>query len=1056
MTVSFGNRDMRGFEGKPRVILGEQIAQHGIEKRIEKMKVYPSGNIKIWVKSSTKTAAIFHRIQLPTFSSEIEFSNYLDNVFWNATQSVGFDEYFIRASVRAYGGGGGLSSMKSKLSPEMRMALEGLQKNNPAATVSDLLLAVIPRERYWPDFRSSEGRLPWNIKWVQELLAAGADPNAKFGIIYVRDDWGKNIESSSLKGAPVLWVVCNEAISKSSRYKDVFGVAKLLLEAGATVDAEFHGIPIIGRPLAFQKNDLVLLLLEHLFKNKEIKEILSTAKNILKLAIKHCNTLSIHELLPLLEKDACDFQKREYYAQQILLNLPKDLYTQLETLKLLGELKQRICRLFVVSAITGTLSEGVQFIFEGGGNYSFEDLLVKQPANILKDFLSTISHFNPTSQPPHIDYNILEKNMLGPILKWESAKIRIENEVKHQQNLKKIQELEAQKETKVIEEPSKYPEAGAAAKEPVVRVPAAASPPTPTLAVIIQPLSNEPKLPVQPSGLVGKVPSSAALPRQNPSSIAQPKSHLSVIPTPKRDPEFSDSSLRYEWGKYRKIYSHTYSLDDFLMKLVSFAILEFSYSDLFILGCQLSWIDDVIKAGANPNAANEESPLEKCCDSNSNQKEGRQEKRAEIARKLLAHGASTYTRPGKEPLIKKSIIYKQEHIFRALLRYINVNEVDRSGETLLDIAIEWRNDEAAKELINAGADIGKGFPLHLSIQYEREDVFELILSKNPDVNKKDSEGMTPLFRAVGLQYIHKLIKAGAQVNLHLAFNTNLSIFERLIKAGIDVDSMNSEHPHTCLQVLCMANKWDDASMNKLHTLLRLKADTRKIEGKIFEALPDQVKKLFPELFDLKNIASPLIQKIMHGINSEIYLKLEQSGKMKEVENILLQELEKLPEIKSLILADSHESVLSTKELANKLISSLNGSLSKSLDNRELASVICDSLKEWQAQIHLKTEAKIQERIRQEIQESQRQELARLAEKQSEMQKTIAGLQEQLAMAEQAASSYRKQAEKQADWDYAYQQQLEKKIDEQKQALRGAYYLSDQTKREMHYYGIRYK
>lgn len=282
-----------------------------------------------------------------------------------------------------------------------------------------------------------------------------------------------------------------------------------------------------------------------------------------------------------------------------------------------------------------------------------------------------------------------------------------------------------------------------------------------------------------------------------------------------------------------------------------------------------------------------------------------------------------------------------------------------------------------------------------------------------------------------------------------AFRTNVSQL-RQAAFGRSVDYVDETYPETCLQTLCRENKWEGEAMNMLHALLTLGADIQRIRGDIFNALPHPVKKLFPELFNLKDIISPLIQKIMCGINSEIYRGLEQSGKMQEIENMLIHELEKLPDIKRLILADSEGDVLTRKKLADKLISSLNNALSKSLNNKELASVICDSLKEWQAQINLEMQTKMQERIRQETQESQRQELVRLAAKQVEMQETVAKLQKQLAEAEQAASAYAQQAGQ----DQGYLQRLEKTIAEQKQALSGAVHLSSQTQREMAYYGIR--
>lgn len=357
MAVSLGSNINPLIHGKPRVIEGERIAQHQVTKRIERIEVYPSGQIEVWTESGSKAEAVFHRTQLP-FSTELEFSAYLDIVHWDATQSAGHDEYFITASVGGPGGGAGNSTMggSSKLSDEMKAALKALQEKKPDATVTDLLCSIIPQKKWWPSIWVNE-RKNWNIKWVEELLAAGADPNAVLKEISME-------EYSYLVGAPILWVVCNSAIQSSSRKKTVIDLVKLLVAAGAKVDVEFHGKHLIEGSIDGYGYDyeISLFLLKHLLKSRGMPYIFSTGKRILSHSLKGTKDNEYRagdraKIRAIFENDEFYLSLAEPFTQAILMKLPKNLLSQIETLKLVEQLKREMSKFLVFPVIVGVLSK---------------------------------------------------------------------------------------------------------------------------------------------------------------------------------------------------------------------------------------------------------------------------------------------------------------------------------------------------------------------------------------------------------------------------------------------------------------------------------------------------------------------------------------------------------------------------------------------------------------------------------------------------------------------------------------------------------------------------
>lgn len=324
---------------------------------------------------------------------------------------------------------------------------------------------------------------------------------------------------------------------------------------------------------------------------------------------------------------------------------------------------------------------------------------------------------------------------------------------------------------------------------------------------------------------------------------------------------------------------------------------------------------------------------------------------------------------------------------------------------------------------------------------EDENRLKLLLELGADVKKIEE---------VSLIAAPSRIKQQFPAAVQYAFRAGLSHLREVLAVGNNADYVDTTYPETCLQTLCRENKWEGDGLPMLRLLLDYRADTQRIRAGVFNALPVHVKKLMPELYDLKEIAQPFIQKVMLGLNSEHYRSLESAGKMQATGNIVIQELEKLPQIQRLLLDDSDTGVTAKKKLVETLVVTLNSTLSKTSDLTALSFALREALREWQAQVNLQIQAQLEERIQRETADQQRADLQRLAANEKEMQAKIAEMQRQLAVSEESIRAYSRQAAQ----TEAERKNLEETVAKQKQALSGAVYLSSQTQREMLYYGIR--
>ena len=105
----------------------------------------------------------------------------------------------------------------------------------------------------------------------------------------------------------------------------------------------------------------------------------------------------------------------------------------------------------------------------------------------------------------------------------------------------------------------------------------------------------------------------------------------------------------------------------------------------------------------------------------------------------------------------------------------HINDRNAAGETPVFVACRNGHVEAARMIINAGADVNiqandGSTPLHRACQSCRLDMLELLLGHNAQINKAMLDGATPLFvaSAVGFESgVRRLLAARASVTAAL-------------------------------------------------------------------------------------------------------------------------------------------------------------------------------------------------------------------------------------------------------------------------------------------------
>lgn len=159
----------------------------------------------------------------------------------------------------------------------------------------------------------------------------------------------------------------------------------------------------------------------------------------------------------------------------------------------------------------------------------------------------------------------------------------------------------------------------------------------------------------------------------------------------------------------------------------------------------------------------------------------------------------------------------------------DLNRRTTAGLTALHFALNRKNADIAKLLIDSGADItirggsGDDSPLNFAVRSDRVDLVQLLVDAGADVNKADKGGHTPLMSASG-DIVRLLLDAGADVHAKdnsgetalfyaVRHKTNTTDIVSLLDSGADVNEKDN-YGYTSLMTAAM-----DGHVDALRALL---------------------------------------------------------------------------------------------------------------------------------------------------------------------------------------------------------------------------------------------
>jgi len=168
------------------------------------------------------------------------------------------------------------------------------------------------------------------------------------------------------------------------------------------------------------------------------------------------------------------------------------------------------------------------------------------------------------------------------------------------------------------------------------------------------------------------------------------------------------------------------------------------------------------------------------------------------------------------------LAYKQGYlkIFHYLLKYLNINQKDMAGNTILFYAIDKDDKEEVKELISMGADINEKNYIGNSIldhaiftgKSENKSLLLMLLDmENLALNEQNGKGETPLISLIRstnytvqdkVDMVTYLVKRGSKINvvdgsnnsplLYAIKNNYTEVAKFLIRNGAQVNITNKE------------------------------------------------------------------------------------------------------------------------------------------------------------------------------------------------------------------------------------------------------------------------
>jgi len=263
----------------------------------------------------------------------------------------------------------------------------------------------------------------------------------------------------------------------------------------------------------------------------------------------------------------------------------------------------------------------------------------------------------------------------------------------------------------------------------------------------------------------------------------------------------------------------------------------------------------------------------------------------EMAKILISHGADLNSKDNKEQNVLNDA-FSYGHIdfieYLLSLKQIDLNNIDKEENSILQHPFSLENDNLALQLINHGANPNlrnQEGDTYLSIIAQRGieafPIIETVLNNGFDINSRVANKNTILMEVLSaLSNIDPSDEAKR--------NSLLLMGKKLIEVGVDINAVNENNEHALFQTVKSSDL--DSTIMLLEQKININLQNKNGETAFFYSCYGGIEKLQLTILLLKHGANPTIQNKKKQTVYEILnnLVLSNHGQIEFVDNDIMK------------------------------------------------------------------------------------------------------------------------------------------------------------------------